>query len=327
VIATVLPDAASACAIANPMPRDPPVTSAVPGACGGGEEVIPVEYRPVTFVAVIGSGAIGGALAHKLALRDRVAEVRLIDPQAGVAQGKALDILQSSPIEGFSTRVVAAQALHSAAGARAIVIADSADGAEHSGEAGLALVRQIAAVESAAPLVFAGSGQRQLIGRSVSELHLSRSRVLGTAPAALESALRALAGIALDASGADVQLRVIGAPPEAAVVGWEEASASGLPLREQLPPHAIAGLTARIPQLWPPGPYALASAAARVVEAIVNGSRRRYSCFVTLDAGPARHAVASMPVEIGPRGIVRILEPALTRQERTMMESAIEMFR
>jgi malate/lactate dehydrogenase len=86
----------------------------------------------------------------------------------------------------------------------------------------------------------------------------------------------------------------------------------------------LSALTARIPTLWPPGPLALASAAARVVEAIVHGSRRQFSCFISLDAGPLRNSVAAMPVVVGPRGVVRVLEPALTPQERTQMENAIE---
>ena len=309
------------------MPREPPVTSATRSASGGGNEVIPVEYRHVAFVAVIGAGPIGGALAQKLALRDRIGEIRLIDPHPGIAQGKALDILQSSPVEAFSTRLVAAQSLHSAAGANAIVLADAgATGSEHADEPGLALLRQIVAFEKSAPLVLAGAGQGRLMAVAVSELHVIRSRVVGTAPAALESALRTLTGLALDSSGAEVQVRLVGTPPDGVVVGWEEATASALPLRAQLPPHAIRALDGRIPKLWPPGPLALASAAARGVEAIVNGSRRRFTCFVSLEAGPTRNAVAAMPAELGARGVLRILEPALTRLERTQMESAIERF-
>ena len=128
----------------------------------------------------------------------------------------------------------------------------------------------------------------------------------------------------IDGSGVEVCLRVVGVPPRAAVVAWEEATAYGQPLTTEMPPHAIAGLTARIPGLWPPGPYGLASAAARVIEAIVNGSRRRFSCFVATEAGPSRVAVGSMPVELGPQGVRRIIEPALTRQERTALENALE---
>jgi malate dehydrogenase len=293
----------------------------------GEAAVIPVEYRLVPFIAVVGSGPIGGALAHKLAQRDRTREIRLIDPHAGIAQGKALDILQASPVDRFSSRVVAAQALSSAAGAEVIVLADAGEtGAEHAGEAGLSMLRQIAAIDTSAPLVFAGASQRDLIGRAVGELRMPRTRVMGAAPGALESAIRALVGLAIDVSGVEVQLRVVGTPPNALVVGWEEATASGMPLRDQVPPHTISALNARVPTLWPPGPFALASAAARVVEGLLHGSRRRFTCLVSLDSGPSRQSVAAMPIELGPRGILRVIEPTLTEQERTRMQTAIERF-
>lgn len=277
------------------------------------------------FIAIVGSGALGGAVAHALAVRDRVSEVRLIDPAGQVARGKALDIQQSSPIDNFTTKLTAAESVDAAVGADIIVIADSAAGnVEHSGEAGLGLLRHLVRAGSRAPILCAGASQRDLVGKAVTDLHLARGLVIGSAPFALESALRALAGLALDGSAVEVCLRVVGVPPRGAVVAWEEATAHGQPLASQMPPHTIAGLSARIPGLWPPGPYALAAAAARVVEALALGSRRRFSCFVAMDAGPLRAAVGSMPVELGRRGVERVLEPALTRQERTAVENALE---
>ena len=279
----------------------------------------------MSFVAILGSGALGGAVAHALALRERVDEVRLIDTQATIARGKALDILQSSPIDRFSTRVTSADSIESVAGAAVIVIADNAsDNTELTGEAGLAVLRRIAAVEGRAPIVCAGASQRLTIGLAVTELRLRRDRIVGSAPFALEAALRALAGLALDGSGAEVALRVVGVPPRAAVVGWEEGSVGGQPLSAQLPAHTISGLSARIPGLWPPGPFALGAACARVAEAIASGSRRTYSCFVAVDAGPIRNAVASMPVQFQQGSVKRVLEPALTRLERTRLDNALE---
>ncbi len=90
------------------------------------------------FVAVIGAGALGGATTHALARRERMREVRLIDPEGTIARGKALDLSQSAPVENFSTRVTSAEAVEAAAGADAIVIADAAaNSAEHSGRQGL----------------------------------------------------------------------------------------------------------------------------------------------------------------------------------------------
>ena len=84
-------------------------------------------------VAIIGAGPIGGALARALAGRARVAEVRLIDPEGRVAEGKALDILQSSPVENFNTRVTAATSYAAAAGAGVIVLGDVVSGGEIAG--------------------------------------------------------------------------------------------------------------------------------------------------------------------------------------------------
>jgi malate dehydrogenase len=250
-----------------------------------------------------------------------VDEVRLIDVDERVAQGKALDILQSSPIESFATRVVGLGSLASIAGAAAIVIGDRATGdGEHSGEAGLSLLRQLIAMEGHAPIVFAGASQRELIAQAVRELSVPGARVVGSAPFALESALRSLAGLALDGSAVEVGLSIVGVPPAGAVVAWEEASVGGQPLTSRLPPHEIAALNTQLPRLWPPGPYVLASAAARVVEGIVCGSRSQFSCFAA-----GRHGVVSaMRVELGPDGIRRLIEPVLTRQERTRLENSME---
>ena len=278
----------------------------------------------MSFIAIIGAGPTGGAIAHKIAARDRIGEVRLIDDERGVAEGKALDILQSAPIERFSTRLSGESSIRAAAGAAAIVLADQAQGSgEYSGEQGLTLLRQLAAFEVRAPIVFAGATQLALLNRGASELRIAPARLIGSAPLALESALRAFAGLVVDSSGVEISLRVLGVPPRSAVVAWEEASAFGQPLSSQMAAHDIAALAARIPGLWPPGPYALASAASRIVEAIVDGSRRRFSCFVALGRGQA----GAMPVELGQDGILRIIEPALTRQERTRLDNALERIR
>ena len=274
----------------------------------------------MSFIAIIGAGPAGGAIAHKIAARDRIREIRLIDDERGVAEGKALDILQSAPIEGFSTRLKGETRLwRRQEPPRSSWPIRPETRPSTSGEQGLALLRQLSTFEGRAPIVFAGATQLGLLNRAATELRIDPARLVGSAPLALESALRAFAALVLDSSGAEISLRVLGIPPNAAVVAWEESSAFGQPLASQMAAHEIAALGARIPGLWPPGPYALASAAARVAEAIADGSRRRFSCFVSLGRGRA----AAMPAELGEDGVLRIIEPALTRQERTLLDNAL----
>ena len=274
------------------------------------------------LIAIIGAGPLGGALAQKLAIRSRVDAIRLIDPNGSVARGKALDIQQSGPVEGFSARVEGVDSLHAAAGADVVVLADPAVGeGEHSGEPALALVRRLIDAGVTSPIVFAGATQRDVMTRTVTELRVSPLRVLGSAPLALEAALRAMAGVIADASPVEVSLAVVGVPPRHAVIAWEEGTLAGQPISRSIAPHDIASLTARVPQLWPPGPYALGSAAARIVEALCAGSRKRFTCFV--DSGRGR--IVAMPVELRIGGVKRLVEPSLTRLERTALENALEV--
>ena len=159
-------------------------------------------------------------------------------------------------------------------------------------------------MDTTAPMLFARAHQRELMARAVIRAAPARGGGCSDPPRSRSSPrCGRWPALALDGTGVEVSLRVVGVPPQPAVVAWEEATAFGQPLVV-----AAAGArhrrrsSARIPGLWPPGPYALASAAARVAEAIAHGSRRRFSCFVALESGPARDAVVAMPVELGPRG-------------------------
>ena len=278
----------------------------------------------MSIVAIIGAGPLGGALAHALAGRSRIDEIRLIDPQGRIAEGKALDILQSAPVEQFGTRVTAATTYAAAGGADVIVFADSVADGEFSNEGGLSVVRQIARMDVTAPLLFAGGSQRELMGRTIGELRVSSRRVIGSAPLGLESAVTALAAALADISPNDLSIGIAGVPPRDAVIGWDAATAFHQPISTVLPAHQLSALSSRAAALWPPAPYTLASAAARVSEALVNGSRRRYTCFAAIDVtGAGRDMIAAVPVEIVKGGIERTLEPALSRHERTAFENGL----
>ena len=57
-------------------------------------------------VVVLGAGELGGLLAHSLAKRAVAQEICLVDERGRVAEGKALDIMQAAPVEGFSANVI-----------------------------------------------------------------------------------------------------------------------------------------------------------------------------------------------------------------------------
>ena len=58
----------------------------------------------MTKISLIGAGQIGGTLAHLIGTKELVNEVVLFDVASGIAKGKALDIAQSSSVDGFNVR-------------------------------------------------------------------------------------------------------------------------------------------------------------------------------------------------------------------------------
>src|SRR5919201_1757518 len=147
VTATCTPSTASACAIASPMPRDPPVTIATlpridsitrTFCCrltsfprrtqrlrtiSGLYNIVAMQHA-----AVIGAGELGGAIAHLVARRDVARAITLVDESGDVAAGKALDIAQAAAIEGFATALAGTADVAMVAGAAMIVVADRVPG-------------------------------------------------------------------------------------------------------------------------------------------------------------------------------------------------------
>jgi malate dehydrogenase len=277
-------------------------------------------------VAIIGAGELGGAAAHLLARHDLVRSITLVDETGRVAAGKALDIAQAAPIEGFATELSGSNDVSRAAGASIVVVADRAGGGEWQGEDGLLLLKRLTQTASGAVIVCAGVAQRELVDRGVRELHFMRARLFGSAPEALAGGARALVALAVNGSPRDVALSVLGVPPHHTVIPWADATFAGFALTRLIDEPSRRRLAARVAALWPPGPYALATAATMVIEAMVGRSRRIAGCFVAPDtAAAAERRTAALPVSLGPDGIVDVLLPSLSEVEQVALDNAMQM--
>jgi malate dehydrogenase len=277
-------------------------------------------------VAIIGAGELGGAVAHALARSNLVRSVRLIDETGRVAAGKALDIAEAAPIEGFATRLSGGTDVSMAAGAQIVIVADRIAGGEWQGEDGLLLLKRLAQTASVAVILCAGSSQRELVDRGVSELKFSRARLFGSAPESLSAAARALVALAVNGSPRDVSLSLLGVPPAHTVIAWGDATIGGFALTRLVDEPTRRRLAARVDALWPTGPYALAAAATAVVEGMAERSRRLRSVFVAPDASSGTHTrTGALPVRLGPTGIVDVVLPSLSAVEQVALDNAMQL--
>ena len=72
-------------------------------------------------IALIGAGQIGGTLAHLVALKE-LGDVILFDIMEGIPHGKALDLAQSAPVEGFDARITGTNSYESIEGAAVCIV-------------------------------------------------------------------------------------------------------------------------------------------------------------------------------------------------------------
>ena len=266
-------------------------------------------------------------MAHRLAAQPGVREVRLIDSSTSVAEGTALDIQQAGAVERFDTAVVGKGHLQDVVGADIVVLTGPAGSAtlEWSEKDGLEVLEQVARLNHHALVVCAGSTHRSLVERAVANGEMERSRVIGSAPAALAAAIKAIVALDLGCSASDVSVAVLGKPPQQLVVPWSEASVRGATVASLLEPQQLAHLQRRVDLIWPPGPYALAAAAARLCNSVANGTADRgVSCYVVLTGElGVRDSTIAATVELDSARVSRVVEPVLSVRERTQLESAL----
>jgi malate dehydrogenase len=276
-------------------------------------------------IAIVGAGELGGRLAHTIAALDVAASIELIDRAGQVAAGKALDIRQAAGVHPFATRIGGSTDLFAAGGADVVIVADHADGAggEWRGDRGVELLTHLNQLAPRAVIVCAGSRQRELVERGVREKVVTAERVLGSAPEALAAALRALVALEADASASAVALTVLGVPPQSTVVPWDQATIGGVAMTGVLREPAIRRLAARIAPLWPPGPQALAAAAARAVACIAGVRRHPVCCFVVRSLSAADQRAVAVPARLGRAGVIAADLPALSPADRVAFDNAV----
>ena len=287
----------------------------------------------MTTVAIVGAGDIGGACAQALASRDRVNRILAIDAAVNAAAGKALDIQQAGAIAGFHTRLDATADESRVVGAAVVVVADrfaagspewQGGSPEWQGEEGLALIKRIAAFAADASIVFAGARQADLIEASSHEARIASRQLIGSATEALAAAVAGIVAMEAGCAADEVSVAVLGTPPASFVLPWSDASIGGYALERVLSQVQLRRIEARVGKLWPLGPYALGTAAARIVEAVVGASRRSYNVLTMLGGEfGVRNRVGTVPALLSSSGIVHTRVPALNTRERVQLETAL----
>ncbi|HEU5171218.1 MAG TPA: malate dehydrogenase [Gemmatimonadales bacterium] len=297
-------------------------------------------------VAVIGAGNVGATAAQRLAEKSLARTVVMIDVIEGVPQGKALDQWQSGPIEGFDARVIGGQSYDEAAGADLFVV--TAGIARKPGMSRDDLVRtnagivrsvseQIARVAPKAIIIVVSNPLDVMCYVVLKTTGFPRERVVGMAGVLDAARYRMFLSEALDVSVEDIQAMVLGGHGDTMVPLISYTAVSGIPVGQLLPKDKLAAIVERtrnggaeiVAHLKTGSAYYAPSAAAvQMVEAIALDKRRILPCAAWLQGEYGiRDVFCGVPCKLGRGGLQRIIEVALTDDERRALRQSADAVR
>lgn len=292
-------------------------------------------------IVVLGAGNIGGSLAQRLAEMDIAAEVTLVDIVDGLPQGKALDLQESAPILGFSTRVTGSTDLAALKGADIVV--ETAGLARKPGMSRSDLLEKNATIlrgHALAVRQHCPGAVVQVVTNPVDvmtywfrrESGLPSARVFGESGTLDTARFRTFVALELNVAPRDVTGFVLGTHGDTMVPLLSLTSVAGVPLTQLVNPARLAQIVERtkkgggeIVELLKMGSayYAPAAAQAELVQAVARDEHRLVSVTAHLDGEfGLRDLCLGVPVMLGRSGVEKVVEVPLTPDERTAFQAS-----
>lgn len=307
----------------------------------GGNVVPPVTMSGVSKIAVVGAGNIGGTLAQRVAEADLADEVVLIDIVEGLPQGKALDIQQSAPILGFSTRIWGSTKIEDLAGSD--IVALTAGLARKPGMSRSDLLAKNAqilkghaeAIRDRAPqaTVLVVTNPVDVMTSWVHKITgFPRARVMGESGTLDSARFRWFVAEALKVAPRDVVGFVLGTHGDTMVPILSHCSVNGVPVTSLLPAEKLAAIVERtkkgggeIVELLKMGSayYAPTASQLEMIRAIARNEHRLVSATVALEGEfGLKDVYLGVPTILGRAGVEGIRPIHLTPEETTALAAS-----
>lgn len=296
-------------------------------------------------IALIGSGQIGGTLAHLIGLKE-LGDVVLFDVAEGIPQGKSLDMAQSSPIEGFDAQFMGTNSYEAIEGAAVCIVTAGVPrkpGMSRDDLLGINLkvMEQVGAgIKKYAPQAFViciTNPLDAMVWALQKCCNLPKSMVVGMAGVLDSARFRYFLADEFNVSVEDVTAFVLGGHGDTMVPLPRYSTVAGIPLPDLVKmgwttDKRIEGIVTRtrnggaeIVNLLKSGSafYAPASSAIAMAESYLRDKKRVLPCAAWLNGEyGVRDLYVGVPIVIGAKGVERIVEIDLTSSEREMFDKS-----
>ena len=297
-------------------------------------------------IALIGSGNIGGTLAHLAGLKE-LGDIVLFDIAEGIPQGKALDIAESSPVEGFDCAVSGANDYAEIAGSDVVIVTAGVarkPGMSRDDLVGINSKVMMAVgdgIKNNCPDAFViciTNPLDAMVGVLQQSSGLPVNRVVGMAGILDSARFRYFLAEEFNVSVKDVTAFVLGGHGDTMVPLTRYSTVAGIPVPDLIKmgwstAHRIEKIVQRtrdggaeIVGLLKTGSafYAPASSAIEMAEAYLKDQKRLLPCAAYVDGKYGLEGMyVGVPVIIGKNGVERIIEITLNEEEQNMFNHSV----
>ena len=291
-------------------------------------------------VTVVGAGNVGANTAQKIAAKE-LADVVLVDVVDGVPQGKALDMLESAPVEGYDIKITGTNGYDETADSDIVVI--TAGIARKPGmsrddllmtnyEVIKGVTEQVAKRSPKAILILVTNPLDAMCWTAFKVSGFPRERVIGMAGVLDTARFRTFIAEELNVSFENVTAMVLGGHGDTMVPLARYSTVAGIPITELIAPNRLEQIVQRtrdggaeIVKYLKTGSafYAPSAAAVEMTEAILKDKKKILPCAAYLQGEYGIDGFyIGVPCKLGAAGLEQIVQIKLTAEEDAALKKS-----
>ena len=293
-------------------------------------------------ISIIGAGFVGATAAHWAAEKE-LGDVVLVDILEGIPQGKALDLFEASPIEGFDARVIGTNGYDGTKDSDVVIVTSGVPRKPGMSREDLldinkkiieSVVAQVVEKSPNAILILVTNPLDTMTYLAYKKSGFKKERVMGMAGVLDTARFRSFIAMELGVSVEDIQALLLGGHGDEMVPLPRYSTVSGIPLSQLLPKETIDRLVDRtrkgggeIVNLLKTGSafYAPSAGVIQMAEAILKDKKRILPCCVYLNGEYGLKDICfGVPVKLGAKGIESIIELELNEEEKKLVAKSAE---
>ncbi len=298
-------------------------------------------------VTVVGAGAVGASCAEYIAIKDFADEIVLIDIKEGLAEGKAMDLRQTSSLNGFDSKIVGVTADYSkTAGSNVAVITSGIPrkpGMTREELIGInagivkEVSEQLLKYSPDVTLIVVSNPMDTMTYLAAKTTGLPKNRVIGMGGALDSARFKYFLAEAMGCPTSEVSAMVIAAHSDTGMVPLiEKATRNSIPVseflsekeQEEVVEQTKVGGATLTRLLGTSAWYAPGAAVSEMVRAIALDAKKVFPCSALLEGEYGMDDICiGVPCVIGKHGIERILDVKLSETEKAKMQTSAEAVR